>query len=444
MSLPFSFLSIAALVLALCPPLAAMAQDRAAPADGIDAHYQLTYIWQAKPGFNAAYSGANSLSTEREVGSTFSATAYFGLRPWLGGELFFNPEVTQGHAFSNLTGLGGFPNGELSRAATPYPQWYRQRLFLRQTWNQGGGSQALESDINQLSGMVEQNRVVLTVGNFSTLDVFDNNAFAKDPRRQFMNWGAMTYAAYDYAADARGFGWGAALEWYRGDWVYRLGRMTGPVTPNDYPVDFDILNHYGDQLEVERAHEWAGQPGKIRILAWRNRAVLARYRDAINQGQASGQTPDILKVRNTEQFKYGLGINLEQSLSSELGVFLRAMQADGATESYAFTDVDQSLAVGAVWKGSAWGRSPDRVGLSLMQNDLSSDHREYLGAGGLSFFIGDGRLSYQSETIVELYYSLQLAANSFVSFDFQRIHNPAYNADRGPVNFGAVRFHTEF
>ena len=433
-----------AIVLALGLPLTGWSQDQAAQTETAGAHYQLTYIWQYKPGFNAAYSGDNSLVPEVEISNTFTATAYFGFRPWAGGEIYFNPEMNEARVFSNVTGLGGFPNGEVTRASGPTPQYYRQRLFLRQTWNQGGSDLKLASDLNQLAGVVDKNRFVVTAGNFSALDVFDNNSYAKDTRRQFMNWGHMTYAAYDYAADARGFGWGAAAEWYQDDWVLRFGRMTGPVNPNELPVDFDILNHYGDQIEVEHAHELHGRPGKVRVLVWRNRAVLARYRDAINYGLANNQAPDIFKVRFGEQFKYGLGISLEQAITPDLGVFSRAMQADGATETHAFTEADQSIAAGVSLQGSAWGRANDTLGVSLMQNGLSKDRREYLEAGGISFFIGDGRLRYRPEQIFEMYYSLSVARKTFITFDYQRIHNPAYNADRGPVDIGGVRLHTEF
>lgn len=408
------------------------------------AKIQATYLWQKKPGFNAAYSGPNSLRPDKEISYTFTTTAYLGFRPWQGGELYFNPEVTQGEPFSNLTGLGGFTNGEVTRVAGPNPKAYRQRLFLRQTWNRGGGEEKVESDINQLAGVVDKNRFVLTAGNFSTLDVFDENAYAKDPRAQFMNWGNMTYAAYDYAADSRGFGWGFAGEWYQGDWVLRFGRMTGPKEPNMLPIDHSIGKHYGDQVEIEHAHELGGQPGKVRVLAWRNRAVLARYRDAINYGAAHGEVPDIFKVRNGEQTKYGLGVNIEQALSSNLGVFLRAMQADGRTETWAFTEVDQSLAGGLSLKGAAWGRAQDVVGLALMRNGLSKDRREYLEAGGISFFIGDGRLNYRPETIAEAYYSLNVVKDTWITLDTQRIQNPAYNADRGPVYVDSIRLHTEF
>lgn len=441
---PVRALLLTACLLPLAGRTQAPAADETTGLASFDARLQSTYIWQYKPGFNAAYSGDNSLAPGREYSTTFSVTAYMGFRPWAGGEVYFNPEGTQGHAFSQLTGLGGFTNGEVTRASSDNLQFYRQRLFLRQTWDQGGGRETVEADLNQLAGSRDRNRTVLTAGNFSTLDVFDNNRYAKDTRRQFMNWSGMTHAAYDYAADARGFGWGAALEWYRDNWVVRVGRMTGPVTPNDLPVDFNILNHYGDQIEVERGHEWNGQPGAVRLLLWRNRAVLARYDDALAWGRANNRAPDIFQVRDHEQFKTGLGLNLEQALSSGAGVFLRAMKADGATETYAFTEVDDSLAGGLSFSGAAWGRGQDTLGLMLARNGLSAERRAYLEAGGISFFIGDGALRYAPETIFEVYYSLGLARHTALTLDYQRIQNPAYNADRGPVDFFGLRLHTEF
>lgn len=412
-----------------------------------DARIQSTYVWQNKPGFNAAYSGPMSLSPGREISYTFTATAYLGFRPWQDGELYFNPEMAQGVAFSNLNGLAGFSNGELTRASGPNPTIYRQRLFLRQSWNGDGDRVAVDADLNRLAGSVARKRWVLTVGNFSTLDVFDDNAYAKDNRSQFMNWGNMSYAAFDYAADARGFGWGAALEWYRDDWVLRLGRMTGPKEPNMLPVDTQIGQHYGDQFEIEHDHELAGLPGKLRLLLWRDKARLAGFGDALNYGLANPNDPDhqwIFRVRNGDRFKYGLGINVEQALSGEAGFFLRAMNTDGRTETYAFTEADASFAAGLAIRGAAWGRGQDTVGLSLMRNLLSNDRRRYLEAGGISFFIGDGALRYRPEAIFEGYYSWQIMKALALTADVQRIANPAYNADRGPVNFWGVRVHTEF
>ncbi|MFY9261082.1 MAG: carbohydrate porin [Gallionella sp.] len=410
---------------------------------------QLTYNWQKHPAYAAAYSGSNSIISGAEKMYTFTTTGYFGFRPWDNGEIYFNPEISQGVPFStNLVGLGGFTNGEITRAAGTNPTLYRQRLFLRQTWNQGGDSLQVESNQNQLAGMVDSNRFVLTVGNFSTLDVFDPNLYAKDPHTQYMNWGGWTYSSYDYAADARGFGWGFAAEWYQQDWVLRFGRMTGPKDPNGLPTDYALGNHYGDQIEVEHAHQWQGHAGKIRMLGWRNRAKMASFNDALSwlkSHPAQYTGPDaLLAVRGTEKIKYGLGINVEQEMTEGVGYFLRAMQADGRTETLAFTEVDGSLATGFTLKGNVWGRSQDGAGIALMRNTLSSERRQFLEAGGISFFIGDKGLRYQPETIVEGYYSFNLCRGAWLTTDYQHIQNPAYNADRGPINVYAVRLHLEY
>ena len=413
------------------------------------ARTQLTFNWQYHPAFKSSNypETINSLTSAADKMYTFSLTPHLGFRPWQDGELYFNPEINSGVPFTkSLVGSGGFTNGEITRAGGDSPTIYRQRLFLRQTWNRGGEKEHLDAALNQMAGNVDKNRFVLTVGNFSTLDVFDGNAYAKDARTQFMNWGNWTYAAFDYAADARGFGWGFAGEWYQDEWVVRFGRMTGPKNPNELEVDFDLLNHYGDQIEVEHAHHYLGQPGKIRVLAWRNRAKLARFDNALAYLKAnpSADPQTIFPVRSSEQIKYGIGINIEQAINDSTVFFLRAMQADGQTETYAFTEVDGSLSTGLAVQGVNWGRDDDSIGLALMLNTLSDARRQYLEAGGLSYFIGDGHLNYQPETIFEGYYSLNLYKNTWLTGDYQHIANPAYNADRGPVDVFAFRFHTEF
>jgi hypothetical protein len=139
--------------------------DTASVADETwNAHAQTTYVWQGKAPFSAVYSGVNSLSPVREKSYSFTATAFLGLRPWAGGELYFNPEVAQGVPLSNLTGLGGLSNGEIARTAGPRPTVYVARVFLRQTWNLGGTPEPVISDANQLAGSVQPRRVVLSVG----------------------------------------------------------------------------------------------------------------------------------------------------------------------------------------------------------------------------------------------------------------------------------------
>ena len=432
-------------------PSAAQAQEDSS--DKVEefsqARYQSTYNTQQHPAFGATGSGLNSLTPGADRMFTFSLTGHWGKRLESGAEVYMNAELASGDPFArNLVGLGGFTNGEITRAAGTTPKPYLQRLFWRQTWNQGGEREWLDSDFNQMARWVDRNRFVLTAGNFSTLDVFDDNAYAKDPRTQFMNWAHWTYAAYDYAADARGFGWGVAAEWYREDWVYRLARMTGPRKPNELQVDWDLLRHYGDQFEVEHAHELHGLPGKVRVLAWRNRAVTASFNDATAYLQSHpGTDPQtFFQVRNGEKTKYGLGLNLEQALSPDVGVFLRAMKADGRTETYAFTEVDASVSAGALVNGRLWGRAQDNFGVAVMENRLSDERRRFLEAGGISYFIGDGagNFSYRPERGIETFYSVGLGKHLWVTGDWQRIQNPAYNALRGPVNVYALRLHAQF
>jgi hypothetical protein len=404
---------------------------------------QATYVWQRKYPFGAAYTGTNSLTPEIEKSYSFTATAALGARTWKGGEIYLNPEVAQGVPLSHLTGLGGFTNGEIARTTGQTASFYMARAFLRQTWGLGGGRERVESDANQLAGFVDRQRVVLTVGKLSLQDLFDDNAYAKDPRTQFLNWSLMTHGAWDFAADARGYSWGVALEYFDGDWAVRAARFMMPKQSNGLALNPRIFYSFGDQVELERSHTIAGQAGKVRLLAYRNEADMGGYRDALANASATGSTPDLATSRQ-RRVKYGFGINLEQSVSSDAGVFARASWNNGEAETFAFTEIDRSISAGTLIKGSLWGRATDSFGLAAVMNGISGPHRDYLAAGGLGFFIGDGQLTYRTENIFETFYSLGTVKDLWVSLGFQRIFNPAYNADRGPVSVASARLHYGF
>lgn len=403
---------------------------------------QTTAVVQHKPGFSAPYTGANSLVPNRENSRTITSTLFAGLRPWAGGEIHVNPEMAIGVPFSELRGLGGFNNGEMARTSGPNPTFYRARAFLRQTWGLGGGVEAVDSDQNQLAGKVDANRLVLTLGNVSALDIFDDNKYSHEPRRAFMNWSLMTHGAWDYPADSRGYTWGAALEYIAPEWALRAGRFMQPKDSNGLPLNSRIMSSYGDAVEVERGYRLGGQNGRVRLLAFRNQAVMGSFSDAIAQSAVTGGAPDLTRVR-TAQGKVGAGINIEQELRADVGVFARASGHDGKSETFAFTEIDRSLSGGVVVKGSRWRRGADEVGIAMVANGLSSSHRDYLARGGLGFFLGDGRLNYRSERILETYYSLKAGRNLWFTFDYQYVRNPGYNADRGPANFFGLRVHVE-
>lgn len=430
---------MAVLALACCACLARA--EESDPEKNWDARFQSTYIWQQKPSFRADYSGPNSLSTQREKAYTFSSTAYLGWRPAAGLEVWFNPEVVQGVPFSGLHGFGGFPNGEQQKVSGPNPTFYRSRLFLRKTWTLGGEDLQLEAQANQFALSTKQDRLVLTAGNLAVTDVFDPNSYAHDARTQFMNWAFLTHGAFDFAADARGYSWGAALEYYRDDWAFRAGRFMQPAQSNGLRLDKRIWRYYGDQAEIEHAHRLAGRPGQTRLLVFRNHVRMGAFDDAI--ASAGGAIPDLAPVRR-EQSKRGLAVAFEQEVQEDVGVFGRASWHDGRTETYAFTEIDRSVSAGVSIRGRSWSRAQDTVGMAVAVNGLSSAHQRYLAGGGLGAFLGDGALNYGRERIGEVYYSLQLAKGAWLSLDYQRILHPGYNRDRGPVSVASARMHLKF
>ena len=405
---------------------------------------QSTYIWQSKPPVTSPYSGPHSLVGEREKSYSLTATAALGVRLGKATELYFDPEVAQGIPLSGLQGLGGFTNGEMARSSGSNPTLYRARLFVRHVINESSQAEDIESGMNQLGGSYAKRRWVLTAGNLSVLDIFDANSLAHDPRAQFMNWTLMTHGAYYYAADARGYSWGLAAEYYAEDWTIRVGRFIQPKEPNMLKLDSRIGAHYGDQVEFEKRYALdENRPGVLRLLAFRNRAVMSRYADALALASATGSSPDINQARYGEQIKYGAGVNIEQRVAKDFGVFGRAMWADGKTETYAFTEVDRSMSAGASLNGSRWGRGDDVVAIGFAQNWLSASHRSVLAQGGQTFFLGDGALRYRQEQVLEAYYLFAPTKGVTVTFDAQRIANPGYNADRGPATFFGVRLHVE-
>jgi high affinity Mn2+ porin len=419
----------------------------------VNLHGQTTYINQRYNNFTSSYSGQNSLDSLKSMSYTWSGTLFFGARIAPNTDVYFNPEVVSGVPFSDLAGLGGFTNGEATKANGAQAKFYSARAFVRQTINQEGNKVVLENEANQITQTVSSNRVVLTGGQFSTLDIFDDSRYAKDPRIQFMNWGNMTYLAYDYAADARGYSWGLAGEWYLDNWVMRASRMLAPKSPNGRDLNWQIFNAYGDQVEVERQHNIAELPGKVSVLAYRNNMILARFQDAtnyINQDPATRQgTQAINNVRSSNQIKTGIGINAEQALTKDLGFYGRAFTSDGHTETMSFTEADNSVSIGMGINGTQWKRPDDTIGISMMQNGLSSYRRGYLQAGGVSYFIGDyaspsQTISYSPERIGEVYYNATVIKNVLAGLNFQHIINPAYNSARGPVNILSFRIHAEF
>jgi high affinity Mn2+ porin len=405
-------------------------------------HGQSTFIYQGVTSFPSPYVGRNSLKPS-QARETFDATLYAGVRPWKGAEIWINPEIDQGFGLDGTLGVAGFPSGEAYKVGKDAPYLRLQRLFLRQTIDLGGESQSLDPDQNQLGGSQTANRLVLWVGRFSVTDVFDTNKYAHDPRGDFMNWALIDTGTFDYAADAWGYTYGVAGEWYQGRWTLRAGAFDLSIVPNSAELDptFGQDQYVG---ELEERHTIGGQDGRLMLTGFLTRGRMGSYADAIQLSAATGQPADIAAVRRYRS-RGGVSLDLEQSLRDDLGLFVRAGIADGDVEPYEFSDIDQTLAAGLSLSGKRWGRADDTVGLAGVLDGISKIHQQFLADGGLGILVGDGKLPHPGpEEIVETYYKIALTPHAALSFDAQLVGNPAYNRDRGPAPIFAARLHAQF
>ena len=413
-------------------------------------HFQTTVISQEHGEFPAKYSApapatgsSTSLSNSVDNQSSLTLTIFAGRRLWQGAEFYVNPELSGGSGFNGTKGIAGFPNGEIYRVDDPSPKWSLARLFIKQTFELGGEFVGLKDDKNQLAGSMKEEHVSVVVGRFSLSDYFDNLSVAHDPRTQFMNWSLMDLGTWDYAADTRGYSWGFYVELVERLWTLRYANVMIPLQANQMDFDREYPTASGNNLEFEYRYLVGEQKGAVHLIGWHNRANMGNYRNTINQSlrNTSGQLDVTLSRQMSE--KYGLGLEFEQSLTSELNLFSRLGWDDGKTETWNFTEIDQTASLGASLKGTKWNRANDTVGLAAVINGLSQDHRDYLANGGYGFMLGDGTLNYAPEEIAELYYLYKVIPGFDFTGDFQYVQNPAYNSDRGPVSIVSCRVHYE-
>ena len=403
-------------------------------------HVQNTDIVQYHPGFPASYSGPNSLSSANEVKETVSLDLYAGARLWRGAEAHIDGLMWQGFGFSKTLGVEGFPNGEAFRLGTKVPNVNIARLFIRQTIGLGGEQEPVEDDPLHLAGRQDVSRITLTVGKLSAKDIFDNNAYANDPRTQFMNWALMANEAWDYPADSLGYMTGFAAELNQPHWTARYGFFQMPSVANGVGLDEHFLEAWGMVTEFERRYTVNGHPGAVRLLAFLNSAHMGSYQAALD----SPTRPADIEATRAYRYKYGFGLNVEQEIIKNVGAFARLGWSDGQTEAWVFADVDRAASLGLSIKGGFWGRADDTVGLAGAINGITRVHQEFFAAGGTGILAGDGNLSYGWEKIVEAYYDIAIWKTVHGALDYQFISDPAYNRARGPVSVLGARLHWNF
>lgn len=417
-------------------PSAPMAESAASPL------YQITNVTQAHNHFRSPYAGTNSLSANGRTEETTDITLFLGHKLGSNTEIWVNPEIDQGFGFNDTTGLAGFPNGAAYKLGQNRPYFRLHRAFIRHTLDLGGEPMQVPAGTNQLQLNTTSDNLVFTAGKFAAVDVFDTNRYAHDPRADFLNWSIVDAGAFDYAADSWGYTFGASAEWNHGAWALRSGIFQLSAIPNGKVTGFHPHQNML-AFEAERRHMLAGMPGKLKVLAFVLRARMGRYDEAVALASQGTDAPDTMLVRRF-QSRNGIVLNLEQEVAPSVGVFARASANDGRKESYEFTEINRSVAAGVSVRGAKWGRTNDSVGLAGVVNGLAAPARRYFAAGGTGILIGDGALTYGSERIVEAYYSARLASALTATLDFQRVVNPAYNRDRGPVNILGLRMHFEY
>ncbi|MEO5685567.1 MAG: carbohydrate porin [Chitinophagaceae bacterium] len=407
-------------------------------------HLQVTGIPQYHFNFAAKYSGNNSLQTSEGTKISFTNTYYIGRKLWRNAAVYLNPEIAGGEGLSKATGVAGFPNGETFRIGSATPKLYIARAYLEQKFALGSGTSLIEDDLNQLRENATASYFSVRLGKFSLADFFDDNSYSHDPRTDFMNWSLMSAGAWDYPANTRGYTNGLVLEVKKPGWALRTAIVQVPEFANGQKLDTRLSGAFGIVMEAEKRIVIKKDENIVlRLGGFYNKANMGNYDDAIRQALQQFSPPDITASRQYSRNKTGFYINAEQNFKNG-GSFLRYSWNDGANETWAFTEIDRSLAAGLSFNGRAWKRPADKWGLAYAGNGISKPHRNYLKNGGYGFIIGDGNLNYAVENIIELFYSYHITKlHLSVSPDYQFIVHPAYNKDRGPVHVVAMRVHIE-
>jgi high affinity Mn2+ porin len=401
---------------------------------------QVNLITQAQPGFHSPYAGANSLVPGDHDESSYVATLFAGYEivPRI-LSVVVTGESAGGGGLSTALGLAGFTNLDVVRNPTLGAAPYVGRAYVDAIIPLDDASAPADRNPLRIFRTLPAHRIEIRAGKLSTVDMFDVNAIGTDSHLQFMNWAIDNNGAYDYAADTRGYTLGAEIEYATPLWTVRYGAMLMPTVANGIDYDFDLANARGENLEVELHDCIAGHPGIVRLLGYWNHANMGNYDDANAIGRLDPTVPpDITMTRIKGRTKLGFGVNVEHEVGHDARVFARVGWSDGKNESFAYTEIDNTVLAGGDIK-----LGDGKLGVALVTNGLSKSHADYLGLGGKGFLLGDGQLNYGREDIAEIYFTYKAYRGVFPAADVQAIAHPGYNVDRGPVLVGSLRLHVE-
>jgi high affinity Mn2+ porin len=406
---------------------------------------QANFIFQAHPEFHALYSGVHSLNPHYEKATSRLLTLYTGVRVGNSLELLADVEEAGGSALTEGFGLAGNTNLDIVRNPFLSKAPYLGRGEIHKVFALSQDKVENARTPFSLFDELPRRRLEIRFGKFSMPDFFDINSVGSDTHFQFTNWTIDNNGAWDYAADTRGYTVGLLADYEDRNWGFRFAEALMPKVANGIDLVWKPWEAHGENFEYElRRGLIPGKSGVMRVLAYTNAANMGIYRDQVMQTAITGIAPDITAHPWRITRKYGFGLNVEQNLSRYLTGFARFGWDDGKTESFAYTEVDQTFEEGIGANGGWWRRKQDRAGVAFVSNAIKRDHQNYLAAGGLGFLLGDGHLNYGRENIVECYYTLHIWRGIYLGPGAQHIVNPGYNRDRGPVTVPSFRLHLEF
>lgn len=407
---------------------------------------QANFIFQAHGPFHSPYQGTNSLIGTSETASSRVLTLYTGVKLPHYTEFIFDLEETGGGGLSQALGLAAFPNLDVVRNPTIGQGVYISRMMLHQTIPLPGERAEVGPTPFSLASSIPVRRLELRAGKMSMVDFFDVNAIGTDSHLQFSNWAIDNNGAYDYAADTRGYTFGAILEYQSPRFGARFGEALMPKVANGIDLEWNLTVARAENFELEFRPAWfKGSATDIRPIAYLNHANMGSYAAAIQSCKAGlDPVPDVTRSRRQGTLKQGFGLNIEQELPAHLRAFFRTGWNEGRHESFAYTEINNTLSIGMDLEGDGWNRKYDRVGSAIVSSGLSRDHRNYLADGGLGFLLGDGRLNYGREFISESYYNAHIWRGIYAAAQLSIAVNPGYNRDRGPAVIPGLRGHIDF
>lgn len=406
---------------------------------------QANFIFQTHPEFHAPYSGPHSLRPRYEKATSRLMTLYTGVRLNNSTEFLVDVEEAGGTALSAGFGLAGNTNLDIVRNPFLSKAPYLGRGMIHKVFALSPDKVENERNPFSLFDELPRRRLEVRFGKFSMPDFLDINSVGSDTHFQFTNWTIDNNGAWDYAADTRGYTVGLTADYEDRNWGFRFAEGLMPKVANGIDLVWRPWQAHAQNFEYELRHGVIPRKaGAIRLLAYTNYANMGIYRDQIIKAAASGTVPDITNHPWYITRKYGFGVNVEQNLTRYLTAFARFGWNNGKTESFAYTEVDQTLDQGVAVRGTWWHRNQDRAGIAFVSNAIKKDHQNYLAAGGLGFLLGDGRLNYGRENILESYYTAHVWRGIYLAPGLQHINNPGYNRDRGPLIVPSFRAHVEF